>query len=451
MVIRDGLVAIKGEDEFKKISIIIEDGKIKELTDTIPLDDEIIDAEGLYVLPGGIDAHVHFNTPGFEIREDFYHGSCFAASGGITTVIDMPCTSLPPVTSLANLKTKLEVVKQQSVIDYLFYGGVNGKDLSDFRIKMKELAPYVAGFKCYLKSGMESFGSVTYAELREILLMSSELGLPILLHAEDEAYIVAAESEQRKLGSGVDNYYYSRPEAAEIIAVSRAAIMAEETGGDLHIVHISTGEAAEIAVKHGVSVETCPHYLAFCLEDFRKQGSVLKVAPVIKRHEQENLWSQVADDTISFVTSDHAASRIQDKNTGSIWSDYGGISGSGLLLPYLFSEGYMTQRISIKRLLEIVCENPAKRYGIANIKGRIAEGYDADLVLIDPHQEQMISGADFLSKGRMTPFEGKEFKCKIIKTIRRGEIVYDFNKGITSEAGSGKMLRVQGGRNELLD
>lgn len=451
MVIRNGLVTLSGEDEFKKISIIIEDGKIKKLTDTIPPDDDIIDAEGLYVLPGGIDAHVHFNTPGFELREDFYHGSCFAASGGITTVIDMPCTSLPPVTSLANLKSKLEVVRQQSVVDYIFYGGVNGNDLHDFRIRMRELAPYVAGFKCYLKSGMESFGSVSYKELSEILKMSRELRRPILLHAEDESYINSAEAEQRKLGSGADNYYKSRPEAAEIIAVGRSASLAEATGGDLHIVHVSTGEAAEIAVKHGVSVETCPHYLAFSLEDFRKKGSVLKVAPVIKQDEHEKLWALVADGTISFVTSDHAASRIQDKNTGSIWSDYGGIAGSGLLLPYLFSEGYLGGRIGLKRLLEIICENPAKRYGIANIKGRIAEGYDADLVIIDANKEHMIRGAEFLSKGRMTPFEGKVFRGKVMKTIRRGEIIFDFEKGITAEAGSGKIVRVQGGKNELFD
>jgi len=451
MVIRNGLVALKGEDELKKISIIVEDGKIKELTDTIPADDDIIDAEGLYVLPGGIDVHVHFNTPGFELREDFYHGSSFAASGGITTVFDMPCTSLPPVTSLANLKIKLEVVKQQSVVDYMFYGGVNGNDLGDFRTRMRELAPYVAGFKCYLKSGMDTFGSVTYTELREILLMSRELGLPILLHAEDEAYILTAEKVQRKLGSGVDNYYKSRPEEAEIIAVSQAAKLAEETGGDLQIVHISTGEAAKVAVKYGVSVETCPQYLAFNLDDFRKQGSVLKLAPVIKQDEQENLWDLVADGTISFVTSDHAASRIEDKTTGSIWNDYGGIAGSGLLLPYLFSEGYMKGRIGLKRLLEIICENPAKRYGIANIKGRIAEGYDADLVLIDADKEYVVHGADFLSKGRMTPFEGKVFKGKVVKTIRRGEIIFEFDKGITAEAGSGKMVRVQGEKNELSD
>ena len=387
MVIKNGLVALKGEDELKKISIIIEDGKIKEFTDIIPPDDDIIDAEGFHVLPGGIDAHVHFNTPGFELREDFYHGSCFAASGGITTVIDMPCTSLPPVTSLANLKHKLLAVKKQSVVDYAFYGGVNGNDLDDFRSKMQELAPFVAGFKCYLKSGMDSFGSVSYEILAEVLKMSKELKLPVLLHAEDKAFIDEAEAREQKKGAGAANYYRSRPALAEIIAVRKAAKLAQKTGGDLHIVHISSFDGAMAARRNGASVETCPHYLAFSLVDFGKQGSILKVAPTLKLGKREKLWKLVREGKIDFVTSDHAASRIEDKSTGSIWTDYSGIAGSGMLLPYMYSEGYKRTRIGLRKLVELICEKPAERFGLSDRKGEIAVGMDADFVIIDPNGE----------------------------------------------------------------
>ena len=448
MVIRNGLVALKGEDELKKISIIIEDGKIKELTDTIPPDDDIIDAEGFHVLPGGIDAHVHFNTPGFEIREDFYHGSCFAASGGITTVIDMPCTSLPPVTSLANLKSKLEVVKQQSVVDYAFYGGVNGIDFKDIRKKLQELAPYVCGFKCYLKSGMESFGSVSYNQLEEVLIISKELKLPVLLHAEDKAFIAEAEAREQKKGADAANYYRSRPALAEIIAVTKAVKLAKKTGGDLHIVHISTSDGALAAQRNGASVETCPHYLAFSLVDFGRQGSILKVAPTLKLGKREKLWKLVREGKISFVTSDHAASRIEDKSTGSIWTDYSGIAGSGTLLPYMYSEGYKKKRISLRKLVELLCEKPAERFGLSDRKGEIAVGMDADFVIIDPNGEMKVRGADFLSKGKITPFEGKIFEGKILKTIRQGEIIYDSEQGITAKAGSGKFL---GNKNDNLN
>lgn len=454
MIIRNGFIALPGEDKLIKKSIIVKDGKIVEFCDSPAFAENIIEAEGLYVLPGVIDAHVHFNTPGFELREDFYHGSCFAASGGVTTVIDMPCTSLPPVTSLANLKHKLSIVKKQSVVDYAFYGGVNGYDLENFRSNMRELAPYVAGFKCYLNSGMESFGSVSYEELEEILKMSGELGLPILLHAEDKAFIDEAEARERKKGAGAANYYRSRPALAEIIAVRKAVKLAQKTGGDLHIVHISTSDGALSARRNGASVETCPHYLAFSLVDFGRQGSVLKVAPCIKLGKREKLWKLVTDDVIGFVTSDHAASRREDKETGSIWTDYGGIAGSGLLLPYMYSEGYVKKRIGLRKLVELVCEKPAERYGLADRKGKIAVGMDADFVIIDPSAELKVHGADFLSKGKMTPFEDKVFKGKIMKTILRGEIIYDAEKGILASAGSGEFLGdsgKNGGNNELSD
>jgi len=440
MIIRNGFVALPGEDKLIKKSIIVKDGKIVELGDTPAGDEEIIEAEGFYVLPGVIDAHVHFNTPGFEIREDFYHGSCFAASGGVTTVIDMPCTSLPPVTNLANLKHKLSVVKKQSVVDYAFYGGVNGNDLGNFRSKMRELAPYVAGFKCYLISSMESFGSVNYEQLEEVLKISKEVGLPVLLHAEDKAFLEEAEARERKRGASAANYYRSRPGLAEIIAVRKAAKLAQKTGGDLHIVHISTSDGAMAAKRNGASVETCPHYLAFSLVDFGKQGSILKVAPSLKLGKREKLWKLVRKDVISFITSDHAASRLQDKNTGSVWTDYGGIAGSGMLLPYMYSEGYQKKRIGLRKLVELLCEKPAERYGLSDRKGKIAVGMDADMVIIDPGGEMKVRGADFLSKGRITPFEGEVFKGKILKTLLRGEIIYDAEKGILAQAGSGEFL-----------
>jgi len=445
MIIRNGFIALPGEDKLIKMSIIVRDGKIVEIGDMPAIDKEIIEAEGFYVLPGVVDAHVHFNTPGFEIREDFYHGSCFAASGGITTVIDMPCTSLPPVTTLSNLKIKLSVVKKQSVVDYAFYGGVNGNDLGNFRSKMRELAPYVAGFKCYLKSEMESFGSVSYEQLTEILKMSREVGLPVLLHAKDKALIDKAEARERKRGASAANYYRSRPGLAEIIAVRKTAKLAQKTGADLHIVHISTSDGAMAAKRNGATVETCPHYLVFSLVDFGKQGSILKVAPSLKLGKREKLWKLVRKDVISFITSDHAASRLQDKNTGSIWTDYGGITGSGMLLLYMYSEGYKKKRIGLRKLVELLCEKPAERFGLSDRKGKIAVGMDADFVIIDPSGEMKVRGADFLSKGKISPFEGKIFEGKILKTIRQGEIIYDSEQGITAKAGSGEFLGDRGG------
>lgn len=440
MIIKNGNVALYGENDFVKKSLKIESGKIVGILENGSFQENEIDAEGYYVFPGGIDAHVHFNTPGFEEREDFYHGSRFAASGGITSVIDMPCTSLPPITSLANLQNKMRYVEQQSVIDYAFYGGVSGSDFVNMRQRMKALADYVKGFKCYLISGMSSFGSIDYEQLQEILTYAKELHKPVLLHTEEKSFIEKAEEEEKKAGNKPLNYYRSRPEEAEINAVRKAAELAENCGAELHIVHVTTGVGADLAYRHGVSVETCPHYLAFSLDDFIEQGSVLKVAPVIKRNECGRLWSRLRDGKIAFVTSDHAACRRIDKASGSIWSDYAGIAGTGLLLPYMISEGYFKKRIDLRRLLEVTSENPAKKYGLSGRKGKIAVGMDADLVLIDPESEYVVRGKEFLSKSKMTPFEGKKFRGEISKTLVRGKVVYDKDKGILVEGGYGDFL-----------
>jgi dihydroorotase-like cyclic amidohydrolase len=222
--------------------------------------------------------------------------------------------------------------------------------------------------------------------------------------------------------------------------VRRAAELAESCGADLHIVHISTGRGAELAVQHGASVETCVHYLAFSLADFEKRGSVLKTAPVLKRDERGFLWEKLREGIISFVTSDHAASSAEEKQSGSIWRDYAGIAGSGLLLPYMFCEGYLKKRIGLQRLLEVISENPARRYKLDGHKGRIAVGMDADLVLIDASEEYEIRGKDFLSKGKITPFEGQKFRGKIKKTLVRGRVVYDHEKGILEKGGYGEFL-----------
>ena len=438
MIIKHGMVAFSGNNDFRKCSVKIEDGRITEIGDDVVGGDEEFDAEGLYVFPGMIDPHVHFNTPGFEEREDFYHGSCFAASGGVTSVIDMPCTSLPPITNLKNFENKLAIVKKQSVIDFAFYGGVSAESFGSCEADMRELAPYVAGFKVYLISGMETFGALSYQELEKVLRIAKTLKRPVLVHAEDSNFIRKAEKRERNIGDKPVNYYRSRPEAAELMAVSRIGILTARTSGDIHIVHISNGEAVEIAKRAGISVETCPHYMAFSLADFQKQGSVLKVAPSLKQSPaNEELWSHLRSGAISFVASDHAASRDIDKNTGSIWNDYGGIAGVGTMFPYSLSEGFMSKRIGLARFLEIIAENAAKRYGMFERKGSIEIGKDADLVIVDPKQNMVVKGEEFLSKGKQTPWEGVTFQGKVVKTIRRGEVVFDDEKGILAEAGSG--------------
>jgi allantoinase len=453
VIVVNGMVALSGRDAPVRADLRIEGGRIAEIaivTGSLESGsglrpapgEQLIDATGLLVLPGAIDPHVHFDTPGFESRETFLRGSAEAARGGVTTVIDMPCTSLPPVVDAAALENKLAAVAPMALVDYGFYGGVRGgTEGEELERGMEEIADRVLGYKCYLLSGMETFPQVNHMELGRALASAAALGRPLALHAEDANYcaaarkrVEAARTHAATMASGGgsaatwDDYVDSRPEEAERIACAVAAELAVAKGcpGTLHVVHVGVAAAAEALARAGATSETCTHYLAFTREDFAVHGAALKTAPPVKsKLERERLWALLADGTISYVTSDHAPASRREKRTGSVWTDYGGIPGTGTLLPYLLSEGYLAGRLSLARFLEAVSSAAAARFGIDDRKGSIAVGKDADFVLVDTAAKTTVSGSRLYSKGRDTPFEGLTLKGAIRATYVRGGLVYD--------------------------
>jgi allantoinase len=443
LLIKNGLVALPGEDDFKKLDIYIENGTIVALGRGLEARGQVLDARDRWVLPGGIDAHVHFDDPGYTDREDFTAGSHAAASGGITTIIDMPCTSIPPVTTVGNMHQKLAVIERKSVVDFGLFGGVCAQSFAgDWQKDIGELAEFVLGFKTYLTSGMQTFQRLNHFQLRQVLEIARRTGLPVLLHAEDNDYIETATTVAQGQGDSPREYYESRPEIAETLAVSSALQLAESVGGDLHVVHLATAQAASLLHGRDATGETAPHYLEFTEQDFERIGAALKVAPTVKKAgNREALWELLASGVIDFVASDHAPSPERDKNTGSIWTDYGGIPGVGTLLPYMVSEGYMRGRLSLKRLTEVLSSTPAKRYGIFRTKGSISVGNDADLVLFDPEGEWLVEGKRFLSRGKITPFEGMRFRGRIIKTLLRGQVIYDSVSGVQVKPGYGRWIK----------
>ncbi|MGO8693133.1 MAG: dihydroorotase [Rectinemataceae bacterium] len=446
MIVKNGLVALPGRSDFVRASLRLAGERIAEIvlasedpggTTLAPQGgEEVVDASGLLVLPGAIDPHVHFDEPGFTHREDFLHGSMEAAKGGVTTVIDMPCTSMPPVTNVAALDNKLSVISSKSVVDYALYGGVSGHSVKESLgsgVKsgaMAELAPRVVGFKCYFISGMDTFTRVTHDDFARIVAEGERLGRPILLHAEDLDYITAASARLAAArGTAAplwSDYIESRPEAAELVACASALALSRGRESSLHVVHVGTAAAAELLHRGGASCETCSHYLAFSSEDFAEKGASLKTAPVVKgAGQREALWHLLADGTIDFVTSDHAPSPESEKNTGNVLTAYGGIPGTGTMLPYLVSEGLLAGRLSLPRFLEAVSGSAARRYGLAARKGSIAVGKDADIVLVDPAGTTRMEGAKLLSKGKVTPFEGMDLTGRVTATYLRGRRIFD--------------------------
>jgi allantoinase len=457
MLIKDALLGLSGEEDFVRGSIRVRGERIAEIGGSAgselaaEKDEEVIDASGLIVIPGGIDPHVHFDEPGFTSREDFAHGSAEAARGGVTTVIDMPCTAQPPLLDLAALENKLSYISKGAYVDYALFGGVSGHRAAeslpgpDGSGDMAALASKVVGFKCYFISGMASFTRVTHEDFGRVVAEADALGRPVLLHAEDFDYVTAATARVKEARGAAkpqwSDYCDSRPEEAELVAVASALALARGREKTLHVVHVGTAAAAEMIRDSGASCETCAHYLAFGREDFALRGAALKTAPVVKsRAERERLWSLLADGSISFVTSDHAPCTREEKETGDVWTAYGGIPGVGTWLGYLYSEGLVRGRLTLPRFLEASSGAAAKRYGLSARKGSIAAGKDADLVLIDPGKSTVARGEKLLSKGHITPFEGMVFAGSIESTFVRGRKVYDSKLGIVAESGSGKFL-----------
>ena len=268
----------------------------------------------LLAIPGAIDSHVHFDTPGFEFREDFQHGSLAAAYGGVTTVIDMPCTSLPPVTSQANLQIKFDAVKNKSHVDYGFWGGIPGNNFEIGEALKQDIIDLsnegVVGFKIYMISGMKTFSNLSFEQIKIATRLAGKTGKPLAVHAEDKELVSYREERFGWMESIRDwkSYCQARDEQAEAEAIDKLISVAEKIDCRIHVVHLSSRlglKKIRLAQERGlkISTETCPHYLYFTQRDFNNDSirNFLKTAPPVKFEEdKEALWKGLTDGSILF-------------------------------------------------------------------------------------------------------------------------------------------------------
>ena len=428
-----------GGDETRAASILVIDGRIAEIAapDSAPAeaDEEILDLGGLLVLPGVIDGHVHFDEPGFTHREDFETGTRAAAGGGVTCVVDMPCTSLPPVTSAANLQTKLAVIEPKAHVDFMLWGGVSANAMAEpeWREDLAEIVEAgVASIKVYMLSGMDTFRDLSQSQLTEALAEIARQGVPVGVHAEDREMVHELTSRIQAEGrNGPLDYAASRPRAAEISAVAAMSELCRETGARVHIVHLATGAALDIvtaARDEGLpmSAETCPHFLEFTEDDLRRQGALLKTAPVLKGEaDRARLWEGLVSGELDYVATDHAAGQWPaEKHTGSIWTDYGGVPGVELSLPYLYSEGVHRGRITLERLTELTASAPARFFGVERRKGRLEPGFDADFAALADQETWTVRAENLHNLNRYTPLEGYDLTGRVRAAFVRGQPTY---------------------------
>lgn len=418
-------------------------------------DCQIFEADGLLCIPGALDAHVHFNTPGFEFREDFEHASCAAACGGVTTVIDMPCTSIPPVTSAANLQAKLIQLENRSLIDYALWGGVSANMFGNVRIPEQEIVELtdagVVGFKTYLMSGMPEFGAVDLNQLLTLAKLIGKSGLPLAVHAENHDLVTQRQARlEREKKFDWQAYCESRDVLAEAVAAAQIREIAASGRCRMHIVHLSSQRGVQLvrdarAEKIPLTAETCPHYLTFTQKDFARKdiSAYLKTAPPVK-HEQDRqeLWEGLRDGTLSFVTTDHAGCNPElEKSSDNFWEIYGGIPGVQHRVPFLFSEGFKKGLLTLQKTIELLATNAAEYFGIARQKGSLKEGKDADFILMNLWKKHRITSAEMQSKGKYTPFEGMTFNATVEQTWLRGKLIARQGQPVDLDYNYGQWLK----------
>lgn len=435
------LVTPKG---IKEGVLLVEGGTISGITDrdNVPDGFRIDDFAELVVMPGLVDSHVHINEPGRTEWEGFTTATKAAAAGGITTVADMPLNSNPVTTTLPALHEKLEAAQPQLWVDCAFYGGVVPGNVAQLE-PMIEAG--VVGFKCFLiHSGIDDFPDVSEADLRSAMPVLARHGIPLLVHAELEhehdckGEQIAAWNDSRSY----TEFLHSRPRRWEDDAIRLMLRLCEEFKCPVHIVHLSSSDVVpeiHAAVSAGLpfTVETCPHYLTFASEEIPDGDTRFKCAPPIREKEnREKLWAALRDGTIQIVVSDHSpcTPNLKFLEEGDLKKAWGGISSLQFRLPAVWTEA-QKRGFSLNELADWLCRKPAQFLGLADRKGALTPGYDADIVVWDPRAKFHISQDMIEHKNKVTPYEGRELQGKVVKTYLQGEPVFSDGKVIAEPIG----------------
>ena len=419
--------------------------------DEIPAGWTLLDCGDLVVMPGLVDTHVHINEPGRTDWEGFATATRAAAAGGVTTLVDMPHNSIPATTRREALQSKWEAARGKTQVDVGFWGGVvpgNAGELAGL------LADGVLGFKAFLvPSGVDEFGYVGEADLREALPVLARNGSVLLAHAELPEPIEAAAGVWNGAGPAelreYDRYLQSRPDAAEVAAVELLVRLCRETSCRIHIVHVASAEVLPILRRvreEGlpITAETCPHYLAFSAEEIPDGGVAFKCAPPIRsRENREQLWEALRDGLLDLIVTDHSPcppglKRLEEGDFRGAW---GGIASLQVALTAVWTAA-RERGFNLAHLARWMCAGPARLAGLEGRKGEIVPGADADLVVWEPEASFPVEPGNLQHRHKLTPYAGRTLSGVVHRTLLRGETVYDVSTDDRFPGPpSGKLLR----------
>ena len=384
-------------DSTHTANVLVEDSKIIDVAASEATQaDEVVDAPGLYLIPGAIDDQVHFRDPGLTHKEDIHTGSLGCAKGGITSFFEMPNTK-PATVTVERLHEKLEIGASKSVVNYAFYIGATPDNVEELA-----KAKRTPGIKIFIGS---STGNLLVDEQAALERIFAETTLPICAHCEDETTVRAnAES----LGGGSSHFDHSkiRNHEAAVIATKRAIDLAVRHNHYFHVLHVSTADEIPLIAENKpiITAECCPHHLLFNIDDYERLGSLVQMNPSIKTQADcDALWHAMLDGIIEVVATDHAPHTSEEKAQPYPASPSGlpAVENSMSLMLDRANKGLCT----IENVVQWMCQAPADVWSVAN-KGRIVEGFDADLVLVDMEAERTIRNEDQVTKCGWTPWDG---------------------------------------------
>lgn len=420
-------------------SLLIERDIISTIyTDNVPEDIikrcQIIDAQGMYLIPGAIDDQVHFREPGLTHKGDIFTESRAAVAGGVTTYMEMPNTN-PQTTTYDELQKKFDIASEKSLANYSFYYGATNENVKELvRVDKK----HVCGVKVFMGS---STGNMLVDDAKTLQQIFAEVDTLIATHCEKEEIIRDnIDKYKKQFGDDIPIKYHPmiRSEEACYQSSAMAVELADKYGSKLHVLHLSTGRElslfADSPLKDKkITAEVCVHHLWFTNEDYERYGSLIKWNPAVKtRADRDALRQGLINGRLDVVATDHAPHLSSEKEGGCLKAASGGplVQHSLQAMLEMSAQGTFAKELVVEKM----CHAPAELFQIAG-RGYIREGYFADLVLVNPNKSYQVSKDNILYKCGWSPFDGQQFSHTIEKTFVNGNLVFDMGEIIESGVG----------------
>lgn len=421
--------------------VLVTDGRIVAIADPgVIATSRVLDSGSAYLVPGMVDAHVHSLS---HNGEGIAAATRAAAAGGVTTIVEMPYDSTGPIGDIDRFRRKYDLASAQAHIDVALLGTALPE--GGWRQMDSLVEAGAAGFKVSIfHTDAVRFPRIPDGELLDVFTAAAANGTTVCVHAENNEIIKHLIERYRPEGLDPLAHLRSRPEVAETLGVLTVLEIAKAAGARVHMCHTSLPRSVDLvnawaADGADVTMETCPHYLLLDESDMRTQGTRLKINPPLRTAAaREGLWQRLERGEIDVISSDHAPWPEDWKTHPNVFDNHSGAPGVQTIYPLVLAEAYRRSPAAFSAAIKAMTISPARRYGLAETKGSIAPGYDADIVAFDPTKQWTVQVADMQSNAGWTPYDGFEVPGRVSLVLSRGRVVYDGE--LRSASGDGRVV-----------